>query len=61
MGKTRVLNVLNVPCCSLVIASGLDAKKIDKCMGDRNADSDNPVLKEEQNAQVIVCYSYSSV
>jgi hypothetical protein len=33
---------------------GLDGKKIDKCMGDRNANSDNPVLKEEQDAQVIV-------
>ncbi|KAJ6906809.1 hypothetical protein NC652_024267 [Populus alba x Populus x berolinensis] len=31
---------------------GLDAKKIDKCMGNPDADSDNPVLKEEQNAQV---------
>lgn len=35
---------------------GLDAKKIDKCMGDPNADSDNPVLKEEQDAQV--CFFY---
>lgn len=29
-------------------------KKIEKCMGDPNADSDNPVLKEEQDAQVFV-------
>jgi hypothetical protein len=33
---------------------GLDGKKIDKCMGDPKANSDNPVLKEEQDAQVIV-------
>jgi hypothetical protein len=31
---------------------GLDAKKIDKCMGDPNADAENPVLKQEQDAQV---------
>uniref|UniRef100_A0A6M2EKG7 EGF-like calcium-binding domain-containing protein n=1 Tax=Populus davidiana TaxID=266767 RepID=A0A6M2EKG7_9ROSI len=43
----------NKECADAVIKSlGLDAKKIDKCMGDRDADSDNPVLKEEQNAQV---------
>ncbi|KAA3482465.1 vacuolar-sorting receptor 3-like [Gossypium australe] len=35
-----------------VIHSGLDGKKIEKCMGDPNADEDNPVLKEEQEAQV---------
>lgn len=34
--------------------SGLDLKKIEKCMGDPDADSDNPVLKEEQDAQVSV-------
>lgn len=33
---------------------GLDLKNIEKCMGDPNADSDNPVLKEEQDAQVYV-------
>lgn len=32
---------------------GLDLKKIERCMGDPNADSDNPLLKEEQDAQVI--------
>lgn len=31
---------------------GLDLGKIEKCMGDPNADSDNIVLKEEQDAQV---------
>lgn len=40
--------------CSYDVCTGLDAKKIEKCMGDPNADADNPVLKEEQNAQVIV-------
>ncbi|MFQ6621636.1 hypothetical protein Gotur_001867 [Gossypium turneri] len=33
-------------------SSGLDAKKIEKCMGDPDADTENPVLKEEQDAQV---------
>lgn len=37
-----------------VIHSGIDGKKIEKCMGDPNADEDNPVLKEEQEAQVIL-------
>ncbi|KAK4405163.1 Vacuolar-sorting receptor 3 [Sesamum angolense] len=36
----------------LVDRGGLDLKKIDKCMGDPDADSANPVLKEEQDAQI---------
>lgn len=32
--------------------TGLDLKDIEKCMGDPDADSDNAVLKTEQNAQV---------
>lgn len=39
-------------------STGLDASKIDKCIGDPNADADNPVLKEEQDAQV-TCYLLS--
>ncbi|KAL5988193.1 Vacuolar-sorting receptor 1 [Asimina triloba] len=43
----------NKECADAVVKSlGLDAKKIEKCMGDPNADLDNPVLKEEQDAQV---------
>ncbi|MBA0573082.1 hypothetical protein Golob_000376 [Gossypium lobatum] len=43
----------NKECAEAVIKSlGLDSKKIEKCMGDPNADADNPVLKEEQDAQV---------
>jgi hypothetical protein len=43
----------NQECADSVIKSlGLDIKKIDECMGDSNADSENPVLKEEQDAQV---------
>lgn len=43
----------NKDCADAVIKSlGLDIKKIEKCMGDANADSENPVLKEEQDAQV---------
>ena len=30
----------------------LDVKNIEKCMGDPNADAENPVLKQEQYAQV---------
>ncbi|PPR94142.1 hypothetical protein GOBAR_AA26529 [Gossypium barbadense] len=42
----------NKECADAVIKSlGLDSKKIEKCMVDPNADADNPVLKEEQNAQ----------
>ena len=39
--------------------SGLDLSKIEKCMGDPDADADNPVLKEEQEAQVSICMSLS--
>ncbi|MBA0727357.1 hypothetical protein Golax_000354 [Gossypium laxum] len=43
----------NKECAEAVIKSlGLEGKKIEKCMGDPNADADNPVLKEEQDAQV---------
>ncbi|CAN1141434.1 Vacuolar-sorting receptor 3 [Linum perenne] len=43
----------NKECADSVIRSlGLDMKKIEKCMGDPDADADNPVLKEEQDAQV---------
>ncbi|KAL0454310.1 UNVERIFIED_CONTAM: Vacuolar-sorting receptor 3 [Sesamum latifolium] len=43
----------NKECADGVIKSlGLDLKKIEKCMGDPDADSDNPVLKEEQDAQI---------
>ncbi|CAL0316341.1 unnamed protein product [Lupinus luteus] len=43
----------NKECADAVINSlGLDHKKIERCMGDPNADSENPLLKEEQNAQV---------
>ncbi|KAK3193026.1 hypothetical protein Dsin_024336 [Dipteronia sinensis] len=43
----------NKDCADSVIKSlGLDGQKIEKCMGDEQADSDNPVLKDEQDAQV---------
>ncbi|OIT08594.1 PREDICTED: vacuolar-sorting receptor 3-like [Nicotiana attenuata] len=43
----------NKECADGVIKSlGLDLRKIEKCMGDPSADEDNPVLKEEQDAQV---------
>lgn len=31
---------------------GFDVKQIEKCVGDPEADADNPVLKAEQEAQV---------
>ncbi|CAA0807467.1 Vacuolar-sorting receptor 4 [Striga hermonthica] len=43
----------NAECAEGVIKSlGLDLRKIERCMGDPNADVDNPVLKEEQEAQI---------
>ncbi|XP_073312010.1 vacuolar-sorting receptor 4-like [Primulina huaijiensis] len=43
----------NKECADGVIKSlGLDPKKIEKCMGNPEDDSDNAVLKEEQDAQV---------
>ncbi|GKV26475.1 hypothetical protein SLEP1_g35766 [Rubroshorea leprosula] len=43
----------NKECADAVIRSlGLDGQKIENCMGDPNADVDNPVLKEEQDAQI---------
>lgn len=32
--------------------AGLDLKKINKCVGNPDADEENPVLKAEQDAQV---------
>lgn len=31
---------------------GVDVKRIDECIGDTEADVDNPILKAEQEAQV---------
>ncbi|XP_020575433.1 vacuolar-sorting receptor 3-like [Phalaenopsis equestris] len=43
----------NKECADSVIKSlGLDANEIKKCMGDPNEDADNPILKEEQDAQI---------
>ncbi|CAL9053649.1 unnamed protein product [Musa banksii] len=40
-------------CAEEVIkALGIDLKKINKCMGDPDADEENPVLKAEQDAQI---------
>ncbi|KAL5167799.1 Vacuolar-sorting receptor 1 [Glycine soja] len=45
-------NKYNKECANAVIKSlGLNIEKIEKCMGDPDADTDNPVLKEEQDAQ----------
>ncbi|CAN1288896.1 Vacuolar-sorting receptor 3 [Linum perenne] len=43
----------NKECSDSVVRSlGLDMKKIDKCMGNPDADAENPILKAEQDAQV---------
>lgn len=43
----------NKECADSVIKSfGLDVDKIGKCMGNPNEDADNPILKEEQDAQI---------
>lgn len=34
------------------LVAGLDLKKINKCVGDTDADEDNDILKAEQDAQV---------
>lgn len=40
-------------CADQVIQSlGIDVKQIEKCVGDPEADADNPVLKAEQEAQI---------
>jgi len=41
---------------SYYVFTGIDSKKLDKCMGDPDADLDNPVLKEEQDAQVNISH-----
>lgn len=43
------------------VVAGIDNRKLDKCMGDPNADSDNPVLKEEQDAQVYKLHFYGYI
>ncbi|KAK8562829.1 hypothetical protein V6N12_010895 [Hibiscus sabdariffa] len=43
----------NKACADDVIrALGVDVQKIERCMGDPNVDSEHPILKEEQDAQV---------
>ncbi|KAL1545385.1 Vacuolar-sorting receptor 2 [Salvia divinorum] len=43
----------NKECADQVIKSlGADVKKIDECIGDIEADVDNPILKAEQEAQI---------
>jgi len=35
--------------------TGLDIKKINKCVGDPEANEENEILKAEQDAQVRLC------
>ncbi|CAH2074677.1 unnamed protein product [Thlaspi arvense] len=41
-----------LPTLSKISPEGVDVKKIDKCIGDIEANAENPVLKDEQEAQV---------
>jgi hypothetical protein len=38
--------------CQSAVSTGLEIEKISKCIGDPEADKENPVLKAEQDAQV---------
>ena len=38
------------------MCTGLDPKKVEKCMEDPNSNSENAVLKEEQDAQLLVSF-----
>ncbi|KAG6510231.1 hypothetical protein ZIOFF_028240 [Zingiber officinale] len=43
----------NKECADTVMKSlGIDVRKVEQCMGDPNADRDNPILKMEQDSQV---------
>lgn len=39
-----------------MVFTGVDLKKINKCIGDPDADEENPVLKSEQDAQVSLTF-----
>lgn len=41
-----------------MVFTGVDLKKINKCIGDPDADEENPVLKAEQDAQVSLTFFY---
>ena len=45
---------------SILCFIGVDLTKIDKCIGDTEADVDNPVLKAEQDAQVRLFLNFIS-
>ena len=47
----RYLN--NKAVTSLMCFKGVDLKKVDECIGAPDADVENPVLKAEQEAQVL--------
>lgn len=36
----------------IIHTAGIDVKEVEKCVGDPNADVENPILKAEQDAQV---------
>lgn len=36
----------------IIRTAGIDVKEVEKCVGDPNADVENPILKAEQDAQV---------
>lgn len=51
MWLRRVL-VFYISPINFLFCIGYDVKKVDKCIGDIEADDDNPILKAEQEAQV---------
>lgn len=36
-----------------ICTAGIDVKKVENCVGDPDANEENPVLKGEQDAQVL--------
>lgn len=44
-----------------MVFTGIDLEKINKCIGDSDADEENPVLKAEQDAQVTLSFLYKVI
>lgn len=45
----------------LFLDAGIDIKQVEKCVGDPDADSDNPILKGEQESQVHTLRNFSII
>ena len=56
--------ILILDSLSVIVHSDIDLKKVDKCIGDPDADVENPILKAEQESQVcllVTSWLYSSL